>query len=246
MSWESWRNQPNEWGLEEREGEKGQDIDMNKGDLNFRLMMTITIKNHFILTLYLQLDKVLSESMPGWAALCDSEKVKCWAMQEVFIPISFGWFAQLNIWGLTWLNHPIRFFTSWVTIDSPVSFRRRALLGSLTDDSAKNCPQTYNYKKVQWTSFLLDGYLNYLQGEKLKIKCFQKNFLFTLILPEPVLRLGTVPFPGVAWVPCESRPASNALFLLWASYCLLLLGLGIEPITETMSKCSQNVHVLYL
>lgn len=30
----AWRNQPNEWDLEEREGRKGQDIDTNKGDLN--------------------------------------------------------------------------------------------------------------------------------------------------------------------------------------------------------------------
>ena len=30
----AWRNQPDEWGLEEREGREGQDIDMNKGDLN--------------------------------------------------------------------------------------------------------------------------------------------------------------------------------------------------------------------
>lgn len=30
----AWRNQPNDWGLEGREGRKGMNIDMNKGDLN--------------------------------------------------------------------------------------------------------------------------------------------------------------------------------------------------------------------
>lgn len=114
-------------------------------------------------------------------------------------------------------------------------------LGSLTDDSATTAPKLNNYKKVQWTSFLLDVYLNYLQGEKIENQMLSKEFFYLLWFCLELCASAWVRCPsGVAWVPCEMRPAPT----LSSFGCLLssLLVLALEPITETteqmLSKCS--------
>ena len=184
--------------------------------------MTITIKITSSSLCICSWTKYLVSQCQVEAALCDSEKVKYWSHA--------GSVYTYIIWMICTIEY-LRADFDWIIpsdssrhelrIDSPVSFRRRALLGSLTDDSATTAPKLNNYKKVQWTSFLLDGYLNYLQGEKIENQMLSKEFFYLLWFCLSLCFVWVRCPSGVAWVPCEMRPAPNALFLSLAAYCLL-------------------------
>lgn len=161
--------------------------------------------------------------MPGWGCPLWLRKVKCWSHT--------GSVYTYIIWMICTIGY-LRADFDWIipsrvlhvmsyVWNSPVSFRRRALLGSLTDDSATTAPKLNNYKKVQWTSFLLDEVLELLAGgKKLKIKCFQKNFYllwFCLSLCFVWVRCPS----GVAWVPCKWGPLPMRCSFLWLPFCLL-------------------------
>lgn len=130
-------------------------------------------------------------------------------------------------------------------IDSPVSFRRRAVLGSLTDDSATTAPKLNNCKKVQWTSFLLDGFLNYMRGKKIENQMLSKEFFYLLCF---CLSLCFIFLRGpsrVAWAPCGVLATPTALFLFLCCPLSSLLGLGIESITQTTEQML-SIHSCFI
>ena len=141
------------------------------------LMMTITIKIASSSLCVCSWTKYYVSRCQVEAALCDSERVKRWGQAGNIYTYIIRMICTIEYLrpDFDWII-PSDSSRHELCIDSPVSFRRRAVLGSLTDDSATTAPKLNNCKKVQWTSFLLDGYLNYLRGKRLKIKCFQKNF----------------------------------------------------------------------
>ena len=179
--------------------------------------MTITIKIASSSLYICSWTKYFVSQCQVEAALCDSERVKCWGHA--------GNIYTYIIWMICTIEY-LRPDFDWIIpsdssrhelcIDSPVSFRRRALLGSLTDDSATTAPKLNNYKNVQWTSFLLDGYLNYLRGEKIENQMLSNEFFNLLCFCLSLCFVCLWRPSGVAWVPCEVRAIPNALFLfLW-------------------------------
>lgn len=183
-------------------------------------------------------------SHSGWGCPCDSEKVKCWSHAGSVYTYIIWMICNNHLRAdLTELSHPILSHAMSYVSTSPVSFREESSSGSLTDDSATTAPKLNNYKMFSELPFSFDGYLNYLQGEKIENKCFKRIFLFTLILPEPVFGPRCSRSSSechVKWGPLPMRCS----FLLLPT--VFSLGLALSPYQRLQSKCSQNVHVFYI